>query len=168
LPPAVLLFVKAAESAPLRTKKTLSFALAITLITSICVAKADLIWAQAYRQGAQYISLKGYRPGVFAGHFGFQWYAEKAGLTPLNVDEPMPEGFLVVARFADAQIVGNEDAKRLTLLEAKDMQSSFPFRVMAPAARAGFYSSFWGVLPYSISHTAVETFLYYRVSPKKG
>src|SRR5207253_5994518 len=58
-----------------------------------------------------------------------------------------------------------EDAQSMLVpVEGRSWQSFIPIRLMNRAAHAGFYSSGWGLLPFSFSRAPMEEIATYQVS----
>lgn len=143
--------------------------LVLTLFAGLAAATADLRWARVYPEAARYISAK-YGAGhdvYFTGHFGFQYYMEQAGMKALETDNP-PSGPAVLAAcaLADPQRPGPDLVKRLSFMEYSKAADRFPVRVAGPKCGAGFYSSLWGILPYSLSAEPLEEFAVFRIERK--
>jgi hypothetical protein len=61
-----------------------------------------------------------------------------------------------------------EIVEKLRLLEKKSFESRFPVRLMNPAVRAGFYSSYWGILPFNFSLKPLDEAAVYEIAQGKG
>jgi hypothetical protein len=97
----------------------------------------------------------------FAGHWGFHWYAERAGALPLTIDPPFPSaGDIVVASTVDRPL-GLLTVLPRTLVT--NWGSTEPTgQVMS--AHAGFYSDFWGLLPWAWEAPEGPPFQVWRVT----
>ena len=85
----------------------------------------------------------------FAGHWGFQWYAELAGATPVTQVEPLPRpGDIIVVSFIDLPIFAEHWAAPRKVLRRVSYASGGPGRVMDSEGRAGFFASPYGYLPW--------------------
>ena len=83
----------------------------------------------------------------FAGHWGFQWYAEDAGAEPVTRRPPLPRpGDIVVVSLADYPRFANEWTSR-TVLDRVPYTGNAIGRIMDLSAGAGFFSSRFGYLP---------------------
>ena len=137
----------------------------ITLVFGLVLSSADYQWARAYSGFSEYAASRGFTPGYFTGHFGFQYYMEKKGFSALEINKP-PAGpaYLIVPRYPDAQKPGRELLGRIEFIEYRKVDSVFPLlRVMDPKSHAGFYSSFWGILPFNFSRNPLDEFLVYKI-----
>jgi 4-amino-4-deoxy-L-arabinose transferase-like glycosyltransferase len=97
----------------------------------------------------------------FAGHWGFHWYAQAAGARPLTLDPPYPSrGDIVVGSTVDRP-VGLLAVLPRTLVETwGDLQPAG--QVMS--RHAGFYSDFWGLLPWAWEGPEGSGFHVWRVT----
>jgi hypothetical protein len=84
----------------------------------------------------------------FAGHWGFQWYAERAGARPLTTTPPFPRrgDFVVSSARAWGQAIELVPGRRQLDL----LQDAGPGgRIMSVRLGAGFYSNYFGLLPWA-------------------
>lgn len=101
----------------------------------------------------------------YSGQWGLTWYAEKAGAGCLSVNQPHPRaGDLVVAGEVEG---GVEPIPRyhLSLRLLNKVQAADPgFRIMNPAANAGFYGNSFGYLPWRLwSAEPMNTYYVWQV-----
>jgi hypothetical protein len=84
----------------------------------------------------------------FAGHWGFQWYAEIAGASPVTLEPPLPNpgDTIVVSEIDMPRFVRSEIRK--SVVRQFCYPSSSIGRVMDVRAGAGFFSSAYGYLPW--------------------
>jgi 4-amino-4-deoxy-L-arabinose transferase-like glycosyltransferase len=92
----------------------------------------------------------------FAGHWGFQWYAEQAGARILTRTAPFPEP-------GDAIVSGtNTHGSRLArMYPARRLATSLVDRTpggRVMSAGAGFWSNSWGYLPWAWGSDIIEQF----------
>jgi hypothetical protein len=101
----------------------------------------------------------------FAGHWGFQWYSEKAGGRILTLTPPYPEaGDLVVTSYEcqpGTEIIETLRQRSGTHL-ARLEDASPGGRVMSHEAGAGFFSNSWGYLPWGWGTEPLDTFDLWR------
>jgi dolichyl-phosphate-mannose-protein mannosyltransferase len=137
-------------------------------VISIFVAASDFSLAECYRK-ISHDALPQHADNQrvwFTGHWGWQYYLEKYGASPLPTSEyeALHTGDLVLtAENVAKQQIHPQLASRLRIFESFSYFSRNPFRTMNGAANAGFYSNAWGTLPYSLSHKPLETFRFYIV-----
>jgi hypothetical protein len=153
VPPAVLIFAKILEGLPVKLAKPLRCAsLAVAAAAGLSLGISDYVWAKSYVELAGYVKENKFNSGYFVGHFGLQYYLEKIGMAALEVNKPLERGgYLIAAKIPDPQKPSKEIVEKLRFVEKKSLESKFPVRLMNPAARAGFYSSYWGILPFNFS-----------------
>ena len=151
-----------------------------TLAISLLVAIADYDFAVAGKHFAQttirdFVS-QGERVS-FAGHWGFQYYMEREGATPLDyVTETAatqngyyllkPGGVIV---YPDNNSGLEPKMRNVTLLKRSEVPARFGVHTMSKPANAGFYSSVHGNAPYNVDWDhPVDAFSVYRVIDAPG
>jgi hypothetical protein len=98
----------------------------------------------------------------FSGHWGFQWYAESAGATPVTLQPPFPQpGDIIVVSYIDHPRFARDWTER-TVLQHVTYPNRFG-RVMDFEARSGFFSSPSGFLPWVPGSGRANTFEVWRV-----
>jgi 4-amino-4-deoxy-L-arabinose transferase-like glycosyltransferase len=159
LPAAVLLFVKVNEN----RKQLLLLTVAANLLLSLFIAQSDYRWAGSYRDMAELLKKKYQAPVFFTGYFGFQYYMEKAGFTPVESKrEAYPDGTLIVTPvIAAPQTLPQAVLKRMVPDREIFATTGNPFRTIAPECQAGFHLNLYGLLPYSFSAAPLEKFTVY-------
>lgn len=160
-PPALLLFARWTEDAP-RLRRG---ALALTLALGLVAAAADYQFAEFGRQEAvraaeRYGNGAGGRPVRFVGHWGFQYYMERAGFTHLDFGNPdLEPGDRVIV--AEMHTVSNRSMRELpprkSILGVYYRRPRIPVLTMNEFAGAGLHGSFLGLLPYTYSRLPLET-----------
>ncbi len=97
----------------------------------------------------------------FAGHWGLQWYAEKAGARPLTITRPNPvRGDLVVSSLRS---LGSVSSERMRLFPQRKLLKTLVDdtpggRVMDLSVGAGFFSNHWGYLPWAWGDKPIDQF----------
>jgi 4-amino-4-deoxy-L-arabinose transferase-like glycosyltransferase len=104
----------------------------------------------------------------FVGHWGFQWYAERAGARHLTLTPPYPEhGDQVVVSLghgSSPQLLAFVANRFPRMVRTGRVELSDPGgRVMSRPAEAGFYSNATGYLPWSWGNEPVDVFLAFDV-----
>ena len=100
----------------------------------------------------------------FSGHWGFQWYAELAGATPVTLDPPLPRpGDIIVVSQADFSRFPQTWTGARTVLRHLSYPGNRLGRVMNVPSHAGFYSNVFGYLPWSWGSGDVASFEVWRV-----
>lgn len=163
LPPVLLLAAPAVNTMPKRVK---TLAVACTAGLGLCLALADHAYAGFYRQQAPLIAkaMRQKTTGTVwsAGHWGWQWYAEQAGM-------PTYGRTTSAVQAGDVLVVAQEHS---TQAPATDLVLQPISRWTAPASLAtcfgvdrfaGLYDSSYGKLPWSLGHNHRSTIVAYRV-----
>jgi hypothetical protein len=100
----------------------------------------------------------------FAGHWGFQWYAEHAGASPVTLvpPQPVPGDIIVVSRIDLPRFPPTWAAR--TVLQTVSYPTNGLGRVMDLHSRAGFFSSIYGYLPWTPGSGDDNRFEVWRVT----
>ena len=84
----------------------------------------------------------------FAGHWGFQWYAEEMGASPMTLEPPLPQtGETIVVSEIDQSYIPRTWTHR-TVVQHLCYPTSRIGRVMDSEGGAGFFSNPSGYLPW--------------------
>lgn len=155
----ILFYYSKANSFPFGRAIGLGLSLALT----IALGLSDRVWANFYREKAALIRKDLPNANIyFTGHWGWQWYAKKAGMVQLESFNPQvkPGDYLVYPHGIDQQ--------RLDLI-------AFPLRPRAKyigkpsifsffkTDQGRFYSSNWNVLPWTVSKRPFDQIDVYKV-----
>jgi hypothetical protein len=99
----------------------------------------------------------------FAGHWGFQWYAELAGASPVTLEAPSPQpGDTVVVSQIDFPRFAHDWTGRRVIRRFCYASGSVG-RVMDFDARVGFFSSPYGYLPWKWGARESNCFEVWRI-----
>jgi hypothetical protein len=145
-------------------------ALALTLcgVISLWVTKADSDWANSARQASQIIQQqidKRTSSVWFMGHWGFQYYLQLWGARPMDFLRSdtsagdvllVPESNAVAYTLPSPQYVASSGLLRINLQQ--------PLSTMRWREGAGFYSSFYGFLPFAFGRPATEQYYVLRLA----
>jgi hypothetical protein len=149
-----------------RLRGPLVAGLVLSGLVSLWVVTADAAWADSERDAAREVHerVKSETTAVwFQGHWGFQYYAQKAGLRPfdhakctLNAGDLliMPEGN-IQTRTPPPQFVRDVQVVELDLRQ--------PLTTMRWRMGAGFYASFFGPLPFVFGAVGPERYFLFRI-----
>ena len=174
IPAAGILIFRRVDSLPMRFAPRQSAAIAacgliVTAILSLWVTEADVAMANSAREAASQIYQKTRAeraPIYFLGHWGFQYYMQDRGFIP--GDEENTEyrvGDLVIVPANNTQIAGFPAqfvvAARQDLQLLPDQHAT----TMGAALSAGFYSSYWGPLPFAFGKVPPEVYYFGRIVP---
>jgi 4-amino-4-deoxy-L-arabinose transferase-like glycosyltransferase len=149
---------------------TLKVAVALLLCSfiSVWIARADAELANSARRAATLVWEKTRNRGGtlwFAGHWGFQYYMELLGGRPVDWDHPMlrPGDFVVMPlNNANMRIVNPE---YVASQEYYEVPMHSWAGTISPRLGAGFYSSYWGPLPFAIGRISPERYWVVQISP---
>jgi hypothetical protein len=129
------------------------------LVLGLLIVSADARFADLGRRAAAELIAPRVAQGQrvwFAGHWGFQWYAEQAGARILTLapPDPQPGDAIVSATLTyGSHLVRRYPTRRLVTSIAEQRPGG---RVMTSGA--GFWSNSWGYLPWARGHDLVERF----------
>jgi len=143
---------------------------AVAFIMSMLLCQADAAHADAYREFTQRLlerpDLAGRRVW-FSGHWGWQYYMERAGFHLIdNTGAPITKSDAVVVASHCANVYVPPSCRGMdAMVETYDVRGN-RLHVMNQDAFAGFYSDRAGLLPYSFApRVLVERFYLYRFWP---
>ena len=161
LPALVMLAVRRVRPADGSVRLRLGLCVCLTAAVGVLVALADIQYAHTYVVAARRCASLG-PPGHvwYLGHWGWQYYADQAGLQQLSISRTsLPSGDLVVIpREPDVQPPSPLLAARLKQSAVFEIPGSLPVRTMNQEAKAGFYASPWPFLPYTFSRAPLDRF----------
>ncbi len=157
LPPAILLVTGKMETRfpggtiPLPLSAVI---VACTLAYSIPISCADYEFAGAYRNDAKELCAKYKEEGKtiwFTGEWGFRHYMEKNGATiiPRNSVEARIGDLIIKPYIASPWVTLYDGNEYCRLVEQVPVRTILPLRILDFSSHAGFYSSGWGLLPFS-------------------
>ena len=151
-----------------RHQRKVALSLALSGVISLWVTKADSDWANSARQASQIIQQqtdKGTRAVWFMGHWGFQYYMQRWGARPMDFLRSdtsagdvliVPESNAVSYTLPSPQYVNSSGLLRINLQQ--------PLSTMRWREGAGFYSSFYGFLPFAFGRPATEQYYVLRLA----
>lgn len=136
-----------------------SGAAVLSLAFGLLLSYADLEFARAYPRAIREITLV--LPDVtnyFAGEWGFRYYARQAGLQHLPGDASEVRGgsAVVSPSLALPYDLPADLRSMLMPVHSVRLEPSTPVRLLDRQCRAGFYSTHWGLLPFSLSRSILE------------
>ncbi|MBI5240713.1 MAG: glycosyltransferase family 39 protein [Elusimicrobia bacterium] len=158
----IVLAQAAALEARLETRalrRTYAVGLGLTLVLSLALARVDYRYAAAQKEIAALVAEQARgRRLWFTGHWGFQYYMEKAGAAPLDAlaggwGVLRPGDIAVVPTVNTLVLPPPGPAPGLVL----PCPEPVPLRLMGRGG-AGFYSSNFGFLPYSVDGSPLDSF----------
>lgn len=143
-------------------------ALVASGVISLWVAGADAALANSARKAASLIRDETHGEAStlwFEGHWGFQYYMESLGARAVDFSRHLiRNGDLVVIPENNIQLVEIEPEM---VSSKQTVQLAMPY--WATTIRwelgAGFYSSYWGPLPFTIGPVPAERYNIFRIAP---
>jgi hypothetical protein len=166
-PPLMMLVLGRAQA----QRHQLLTALGLTVVLGGALAAADFHWAACYpatvRQLADEWGSRG-RPIVFLGHWGWQYYAERAGFRPWDARwrEAPPGAVVIIPLRADRQWIHPDVFHRLQLRRRITIPHG-PLGLTTWNRERGirFYGGDYGELPWGFSPQPAEHFLVFEAGP---
>lgn len=148
-------------------QRKIALALLLSGAVSVWLAKADADWANSAHEAAAFIHQQSRIETSkvwFEGHWGFQYYMQLWGAQPVDFFQPGVESgdLLIVPDNADAfQMPRRETIASASLLQINLQQ---PLSTMRWPRGAGFYSSFYGPLPFAFGPVETERYYLFRLN----
>jgi hypothetical protein len=143
-----------------RSRAILGATVAAGIVLSFLIIRTDAAFADLGRRAAKELIAPQVAAGRnvwFAGHWGFQWYAEKAGARCLTITPPLPlPGDVVVSSLNSCGWHIDLFPKRKLLATLED--STPGGRIMDKSLGSGFFSNYWGYLPWVWGDTVLDRF----------
>ena len=171
-PPVVLLWAKTLENRVRKDyflRKLIWSTVVLTGLFSFAVAYGDYRFSDIYRNASREIYSEYARPNRtiwFTGEWGYRYYFEKLGAQVLTRTASDPKiGDIIVKPFLACPWVTVYDGDKHTqLLEQRKVIVDYPIRILDFSSHAGFYSTGWGLLPFSIGNNReIEWFNIFQV-----
>jgi len=167
LPPLIMLLLNGLEWERRNKRKIIiSSVIFLSVLFGLGSAYSDYKFAGTYRDFADDKYL-GPRNNIwYVGAWGMKYYMEKTGARYLleTSNEPKEGDFVVIPEMISRiWIPSPELMSRLDLYATKTYTSPLPLRLFNKRSNAGFYSSAWGLLPFSVSTEPDEVIFVYIV-----
>jgi len=171
VPPVLLVLFRGLECTEvseyrLARKPLLSSAMAasgsvvVSLFWGLLLSEADLEFARVYpRAATEFSRIAGGIPSYYGGEWGFRYYMRQAGIYQLPVDQSMVSGgsLLALPSLALRYELPADLFTMSRLVQTLTYELNTPLRLMDRNSHAGFYSSAWGLLPFSLSRRSLES-----------
>jgi hypothetical protein len=171
VPPAILIFFRDLEAReipeyrlPFRpifsTSMLASGSIVLSLAWGLLLSQADLEFASIYPRAAQeFKSSANGIPSYYGGEWGFRYYMQQAGSAQLPIDEFRVEGGSYIALPALALAYEIPPGLRSMTAELQTFTYGYasPIRLLDRQSHAGFYSTGWGLLPFGLSRSSLES-----------
>jgi 4-amino-4-deoxy-L-arabinose transferase-like glycosyltransferase len=144
--------------------RRLAGSLAISLVIALLVTLADYKLANSSRTAASVLTQKlATTAGTvkFEGHWGFQYYIEKSGASPLDRFNPqLSPNEAVVVPVSNSYLFPLPEDRVAPWFKYEPNTLSW---LATMSGGAGFYSDGWGPLPFIFCAVPAEKYLVYRV-----
>ena len=173
--PAAVILVARQMSTATRWRARFVFGLTcgLGLALGVAILEADGAFAALGRRAVAEFIEPNTRAGAnvwFTPHWGFQWYAERAGARPMTITAPYPKpGDLIVnsRNTAKGPLVGKMIVERFNLTLVARIEESAPGgRIMTEGA--GFFGNTFGLLPWTWGKEPLDSITLWRVESYKG
>jgi hypothetical protein len=166
LPPLLLLLARGAPESPPRRAYAVVWG---TVPLTLAVAFADARYAAVYRDFAGEVAPEAAAAGTTTwtvGHWGWQYYAERAGLHEYDPGATVlhPGDRLIRPRIVHQQSIAPADRARLTLVGERIVRDTGVLATLRTVTnREGFYAV-WGGLPWTFTSAPLEVFEIWTVT----
>ena len=133
--------------------------LALSLAWGLILSHADLEAARVYPPLARaFAGMADGMPSYYAGEWGFRYYMAQAGVKQLPRDDSAVRGgsFIATPKLAIPYDPPAALKGTLTPVETVACDVKTPVRLLDNSVPAGFYSTGWGWLPFSLSRGHLE------------
>lgn len=158
LPPVILFWVKALEQrveSRYFLRNLIWLGVVLTGVYGAAISWGDYRFAGVYRQAAREIVADYREEGRtiwFTAEWGFRYYLEREGARILARTQtgPRPGDVIVKPFLASPWVTLYDDQGRTSLLEQRPAELGYPVRILDFDSKAGFYSTGWGLLPFSL------------------
>jgi len=166
-PPIVLLYCK--YVVPQAPRKLLVTGLISTVILGCWLSASDWEYADIYRRFAkqasnEYTAQK--QTIWYVGHWGWQWYAEKAGMRQYDTQTShlKKNDLIIVPEWISAQNIDASVTYTLTLERTFEKYGSLIMTLRTMEHMRGYYAFSIFSLPWTLSQKPAERFFIYRVA----
>ncbi len=152
-------------------RKLISTIVVITFVFGLILSWTDFELALTYKVFPQSIRQNYPKEKIwFIGEWGFRFYMKEQGGIYLLSDDTAPSsgGVVVKPQMAGLHQMADSVSNQCLVTEPFVVFSPNPLRILNLAAKAGFYSSGFGLLPYSISKAPIESFDICRIFGSKS
>jgi len=166
VPPVVLLYCR--YIAPHATRKLLEIGVIGTIILGCWISASDWEYADIYRRFAKEV-VNEYPVSAqtiwYAGHWGWQWYAEKAGMRQYDTQAShlKKNALLIVPEYISTQSIDSSVIRTLRLERTFEKSGSVIMRLRSMEQMRGYYAFSILSLPWFFSSNPAERFFVYRV-----
>jgi len=174
IPPAGILLARQFELRfPVLTRQPMilaAIALSVSGIFSLWVAASDAALANTARTVATRVRKMTEQEGplYFEGHWGFQYYLEQLGGEPLDLKHPQAKPGDQIAIPFNNVWTANTPPYTVTSEQNIFIPVHTGVTTIGWPLGAGFYSSYWGPMPFGMGPQPMQGARVFRVGEKKG
>jgi len=167
-PAAAILVARAMAERPRVGRGVMVVTVALGISLGVGILRADSAFSGFGRTAASTLIAPAVATGHrvwYVGHWGFQWYAEKAGARYFTSTPPYPAiNDLVVSSLNSEPSLELEEMD--VLVRLRRIEDRRPGgRVMSREAGSGFFSNTWGYLPWAWGDDIIDAFDLWVVKP---
>jgi 4-amino-4-deoxy-L-arabinose transferase-like glycosyltransferase len=144
-----------------------SGSIVVSLAWGLALSHADQEFARIYPKAARDVAkITGGVDSYCAGEWGLRYYFSQAGVRPLPDDESAVKGgsFLASPKLAFPYPVPADLHSMTIPVQTLVYHVNTPLRVMDWQTPAGFYSTGWGLIPFSFSRQSLEQIDLFQVN----
>jgi 4-amino-4-deoxy-L-arabinose transferase-like glycosyltransferase len=177
LPPFLLCFFRVLEISevleyrlPRRLMNSAMLAsgsLVVSLMWGLALSRADQEFARIYPRAAVEISrITDSMRSFVIGEWGLRYYSGRRGVQPMPVDTSLVRGgdFIAVPKLALPTAVPPDLRSLLIPIRSMSYKPDTPLRVLDWQTPAAFYSTGWGLIPFSFSRRILEEIEVFQVN----
>ncbi len=136
-----------------------SGSLVVSLAWGLTLSDADQEFARVYPRAArEFLELSGKMNAFYAGEWGFRYYMQRSGVRQLPVDESRVSGgsWLAFPKLALRYNLPEDLATMTVPVQTLTYRVRTPVRILDTQTPAGFYSTGWGLIPFTLSRSFLE------------
>jgi len=144
-----------------------SGSLVCTLALALALSHADREFARIYPRAAGDIAkITAGLDSYGVGEWGFRYYLRHAGIQSLPADESLVRGgsFIAIPKLAVPYDIASGLRSMMMPIQTLRYDVQTPLRVLDWKTPAGFYSTGWGILPFSYSREPLEEIEVFHVN----
>jgi 4-amino-4-deoxy-L-arabinose transferase-like glycosyltransferase len=163
IPPVLILFCRQSEIwsrkklTALNSGAVLGLVAVLSGTSALALSHADLEFASIYPKAARDFTLiAGHQDSYFGGEWGFRYYLGQAGVRQLPPSKLPASGLLVRPMLALPYGLDKNSLDMTASVREIAYHVTTPLRVLDRYSPAGFYSTHWGILPFSLSWDNLE------------
>jgi hypothetical protein len=169
IPPFILCFFRVLEKSEISEyrfpKRVLNSAmlasggLVFSLTWGLMLSRADLEFSKIYpRVAAEFGRIAGNANSYSSGEWGFRYYLGRIGAQPFPADSSLVRGgsFIAVPKLAQPNDIPADMRSMLLPVQTMSYKPETFVRVLDRQTSAGFWSSGWGLIPFSFSRQPLE------------